>query len=120
MYDIIQYYTVLLRSSFKKINMITVKDESEIRDLTVAYAITTDNTDAVFLNYMPMEMAEDATAIPKTRALGAIMLLPIAIGILLFNLTWTPSTAPVALVILAINIWAIVEARKQYATLIKD
>ncbi len=100
-----------------------------------------------FFNYMPMEMAENATAIinsfiaskwlwplvavveiiggilfaiPKTRALGAIMLFPITTCILLFNLTWTPSTAPVAVVILAINIWAIIEARKQYATLIKD
>ncbi|SMG47010.1 DoxX protein [Marivirga sericea] len=100
-----------------------------------------------FLNYMPMEMAEDATAIinsfiaskwlwplvamveisggilfalPKTRALGAIVLLPVTIGILLFNLTWTPSTAPVAAVILAVNIWAIVEARKQYTPLIKN
>ena len=100
-----------------------------------------------FFNYMPMEMAEDASAvvnsfiaskwlwplvalveiiggilfaIPKTRALGAIILLPITIGILLFNLTWTPSTAPVAVVILGINLWAILEARKQYSNLIKD
>lgn len=100
-----------------------------------------------FFNYMPMEMAEDATsvinsfiaskwlwplvaiveiigrilfALPKTRALGAIVLLPVTIGILLFNLTWTPSTAPVAAVILAVNIWAIVEARKQYTPLIKN
>ena len=100
-----------------------------------------------FFNYMPMEMPEDATAIinsfiaskwlwplvavveiiggilfaiPKTRALGAIMLLPITIGILLFNLSWSPSTIPVAVGIVAINIWAIIEARKQYAPLIKD
>ena len=96
---------------------------------------------------MPMEMAEDATAIinsfvatiwlwplvalveivggvlfavPKTRALGALMLLPITVGILLFNLTWTPSTAPVGVVILALNVWVIIEAREQYAPLIKN
>ena len=100
-----------------------------------------------FFNYMPMEMAEDATAVinsfiaskwlwplvaiveiiggllfavPKTRALGAIVLLPITTGILLFNLTWTPSTAPVAVVIIAINIWAIIDAKTQYITLIKN
>jgi uncharacterized membrane protein YphA (DoxX/SURF4 family) len=99
-----------------------------------------------FFDYMPMEMAEDATAVinsfiaskwlwplvavveiiggilfvyPKTRALGAIALLPITIGILLFNLTWTPGTTPVAIVILAINIWAIIDERNKYTTLIK-
>lgn len=98
-----------------------------------------------FFNYMPMEMADEATAvinsfiaakwlwpliaiieiaggvlfaIPKTRALGAIVLLPITIGILLFNIAWTPATIPVALVIISINLWAIVEARNQYLPMI--
>jgi putative oxidoreductase len=98
-----------------------------------------------FFNYMPMEMADDATAvinsfiaskwlwplvalveivggvlfaIPRTRALGAIVLLPVTIGILLFNIAWTPATIPVAAFILGINLWAIVEAKNQYLPMI--
>ncbi len=98
-----------------------------------------------FFNYMPMEMSDEATAvinsfiaanwlwplvalveivggvlfaIPKTRALGAIVLLPVTIGILLFNIVWTPATIPVALVIVGINLWAIIEAKDQYLPMI--
>jgi uncharacterized membrane protein YphA (DoxX/SURF4 family) len=100
-----------------------------------------------FFNYMPMEMAEDATAvinsfiaskwlwplvavveiiggvlfaIPKTRPLGALVILPVIVGIALFHIVWDPATMVIGLVLLSINIWAIVEERKQYATLIKD
>ena len=94
-----------------------------------------------FLNYMAMEMPEAATStieafiasgwlwplialveivagilfiIPKTRALGAVMILPIVVGIVLFNIALSPSTLPLALVFLAINGWVIWENKNKY------
>jgi uncharacterized membrane protein YphA (DoxX/SURF4 family) len=57
--------------------------------------------------------------IPKYRALGAIVILPVIIGILLVNIFNAPSGLPIALVLLAINIWAIYEDRHKYALLFK-
>jgi uncharacterized membrane protein YphA (DoxX/SURF4 family) len=57
--------------------------------------------------------------IPKTRALGAIVIFPVMIGILLTN-TITDSTGlPIALVLLAINLWVIYENRNKYLPMIK-
>jgi len=50
----------------------------------------------------------------RYRALGAIVIFPVMIGILFTNLMLAPSGLPVALVLLAINIWVIVENRKKY------
>ena len=52
--------------------------------------------------------------IPRFRALGAIMIFPIMIGILLTNLIAAPSGLPIALTLLAINIWIIIENRDKY------
>ena len=52
--------------------------------------------------------------IPRFRALGAIMIFPIMIGILLTNLIASPSGLPIALTLLAINIWIIIENRDKY------
>src|SRR3989337_250295 len=41
----------------------------------------------------------------KYRALGAIIIFPIMIGILLTHIITAPSGLPIALVLLAINIW---------------
>lgn len=99
-----------------------------------------------FLNYMPMpEMPENAMKmmqammsiswlmplvglveiiggilfiIPKTRALGAIIILPVMVGILLTHVVDLPSGLPMALVLLAINIWVIVENKKKYLPMI--
>lgn len=99
-----------------------------------------------FLHYMPMpEMSEGAVktmmafveagwifpliaiveivggvliAIPKFRALGAIIILPVMVGILLFHLVQEPSAIVMTLIIFGINIWAIVDNRKKYAHLI--
>ena len=57
--------------------------------------------------------------IPKYRALGAIIILPVMIGILLVNIFNAPSGLPIALVLLAINIWAMYEDRHKYALLFK-
>lgn len=56
--------------------------------------------------------------IPKTRALGALVLLPIMVGIVLTHLMVDQSGLPIALVLFAINIWVIVENREKYMPMI--
>jgi uncharacterized membrane protein YphA (DoxX/SURF4 family) len=56
--------------------------------------------------------------IPKTRALGAIVIFPVMIGVLLTNTITEPSGAPIALILLAINLWVIVENRTRYFPMI--
>ncbi len=55
----------------------------------------------------------------KTRALGAIVLLPIIVGILLFNIVMAPSGAIMGVVLFAINIWVIIENRDKYLPMIQ-
>ena len=57
--------------------------------------------------------------IPKYRALGAIIILPVMVGILLVNIFNAPSGLPIAVVLLAINIWALLEDRHKLAPLFK-
>ncbi|HEY9049084.1 MAG TPA: DoxX family protein [Ohtaekwangia sp.] len=57
--------------------------------------------------------------IPKTRALGAIVIFPIVVGILLTHILIEPSGLPIALVLLAINLWVIFENRAKYLPMIK-
>lgn len=56
--------------------------------------------------------------IPKYRALGAIVLLPVMIGILLTHVTVAPSGLPMVLVIFAIILWVMIENRKKYFCMI--
>jgi hypothetical protein len=55
----------------------------------------------------------------KYRALGAIIIFPIMIGILLTHITVAPSGLPIALVLFAINLWVIVENREKYLPMIR-
>ena len=55
----------------------------------------------------------------KYRALGAIIILPVMVGILLIHIMNEPSGLPIALVLFAINSWVIVENRKNYLPMIK-
>lgn len=57
-------------------------------------------------------------SIPKTRALGAIIIFPIQIGILLTNIYNAPSGLPMALVLMLINLWILYEHKQQYKGLI--
>jgi uncharacterized membrane protein YphA (DoxX/SURF4 family) len=57
--------------------------------------------------------------IPKTRALGAIIVLPVMVGILLTNTVTEPSGLPIALVLMAINTWVIIENRNKYKPMIQ-
>lgn len=47
--------------------------------------------------------------IPKTRLLGALIIFPVMIGILITHFTVSPSGIPVALVLFAINCWVFIE-----------
>lgn len=58
--------------------------------------------------------------IPKTRALAALILFPVLIGILLTNTVTDMTGLPIALVILAIELWVIYENREKYMPLLKS
>lgn len=55
----------------------------------------------------------------KTRALGAIVILPVMVGVLLTNLINAPSGLPIALALFAINIWVIIENREKYLPMVR-
>lgn len=55
----------------------------------------------------------------RFRALGAIMMLPIIIGIALFHLVLDPAGAAMSLVLLAINGWVIFENRENYLPMVQ-
>ncbi|RFM26262.1 DoxX family protein [Deminuibacter soli] len=56
--------------------------------------------------------------IPRTRALGALILLPVLTGILLTNITAAPSGLPIVFALIAIIGWAMIEDRSKYLPLI--
>lgn len=58
--------------------------------------------------------------IPRFRPLGAIIIFPIMIGILLTHITAAPSGLPIAIVLLAINLWAIYDNKEKYMPLINN
>lgn len=57
--------------------------------------------------------------IPKSRALGAIVLFPILIGIMLHHIYYAPEGLPMAGAFLLVILWIIIENRNKYLTLIK-
>lgn len=57
--------------------------------------------------------------IPKFRALGAVIIFPIVVGIVLTHTINEPSGFPMALVLLFINLWVIFENREKYLPMIK-
>jgi uncharacterized membrane protein YphA (DoxX/SURF4 family) len=58
-------------------------------------------------------------AIPKTRALGAIVILPVMVGILVHNLTFDPGQLLIPAVFAIINLWAIIDNTDRYKAMIK-
>jgi uncharacterized membrane protein YphA (DoxX/SURF4 family) len=55
----------------------------------------------------------------RTRALGAVVLVPILTGILLANISMAPSGLPIALVLAAIVVWAIIDNWEKYLPMIR-
>jgi len=56
--------------------------------------------------------------IPKTRALGAVIIVPVLTGILLTNITMAPSGLPIVFAIIAIILWVIIDNREKYLPMI--
>lgn len=57
--------------------------------------------------------------ISKFRALGAIVILPITVGIIVHHAVKAPTGLPLPLILFAINIWIIVKNRHKYMPMIK-
>jgi uncharacterized membrane protein YphA (DoxX/SURF4 family) len=57
--------------------------------------------------------------IPKFRALGAIVVFPVIVGILLTNIVNVPAGLPIAVIFFAINAWVIYENREKYMPMIR-
>ncbi|WP_440122199.1 DoxX family protein [Tenacibaculum sp. Ill] len=57
--------------------------------------------------------------IPKTRALGAVAIFPVMIGIMLTNIFQAPSGLPIAIALFAINLWVIYENCDAYKPMVK-
>ncbi|TLV02871.1 DoxX family protein [Dyadobacter luticola] len=57
---------------------------------------------------------------PKTRALGAVVLVPVLAGILLTHITMAPAGLPVAIILVAIILWVMIENRKKYLPMIDE
>lgn len=58
--------------------------------------------------------------IKKYRALAAILIFPVMIGVLLTHIINAPSGLPIAILLFAINLWVIVENREKYLPMIKE
>ena len=56
----------------------------------------------------------------RTRALGAVILVPVLTGVLLANLSMTPSGLPIVFVLIAIIGWVLVENREKYVPMIHN
>ncbi len=57
--------------------------------------------------------------IPKFRALAAIIIFPVLVGILLTHILVAQSGLPIILILLGIELWVIIENREKYIQLIK-
>lgn len=57
--------------------------------------------------------------IPKYRALGALMMLPVMVGILLQHIVYAPSTLAIPLVLFVILIWMLVDNREKYRSILQ-
>ncbi len=56
---------------------------------------------------------------PKTRALGALIVLPVMVGVLLTHIFVDLSGLPTAIVIWAILLWILFDNREKYLSIIK-
>jgi uncharacterized membrane protein YphA (DoxX/SURF4 family) len=58
--------------------------------------------------------------IPRFRVLGAVVLCPVLIGIMISHFTVAPEGIPMALGIFAVWLWAVIEHRQKLIPLIKE
>ena len=57
--------------------------------------------------------------IPKTRALGALIIFPVMVGIFLTNIVQSITGLPIAIVFGAILIWIMYDQREKYLPILK-
>ena len=57
-------------------------------------------------------------AIPKTRALGAVVILPVMVGIVIHNATYMPEGLAIAGPMLLINLWIIFDNWGKYKPMV--
>ena len=55
----------------------------------------------------------------RTRALGAIIIVPVLTGILLANISMAPSGLPIVFALIAIILWVIIDKREKYLPMIR-
>lgn len=55
----------------------------------------------------------------RTRALGAIVILPVLTGILLANISMAPAGLPIVFALIAIVLWVIIDNREKYLPMIR-
>lgn len=55
----------------------------------------------------------------RFRALGALIIFPVMIGILLTHIISAPEGLPIALVLFAVQLWAMYENREKYMPLVR-
>ncbi|TDS11770.1 DoxX family protein [Sphingobacterium paludis] len=55
---------------------------------------------------------------PRTRALGAIVILPVMVGIVIHNYTFDSSGLAISVPLLLINIWMIIDNRRKFMHLL--
>jgi uncharacterized membrane protein YphA (DoxX/SURF4 family) len=55
---------------------------------------------------------------PRTRALGAIVIVPVLTGILLSNISIAPSGLPIVFALIAVILWVIIDNREKYLPII--
>ena len=55
----------------------------------------------------------------RTRALGAIVIVPILTGILLANISMAPSGLPIVFALIAVILWVIIDNREKYLPMIR-
>jgi uncharacterized membrane protein YphA (DoxX/SURF4 family) len=58
-------------------------------------------------------------AIPKYRALGAIVIFPVMVGIVLHHITHDPENLILPMILLVINLWAIVDNAEKYKGMLR-
>jgi len=56
---------------------------------------------------------------PRTRALGAVVIVPVLTGILLANISMAPSGLPIVFALIAIILWVIIDNREKYLPMIR-
>lgn len=58
--------------------------------------------------------------LPRTRALGAIVILPVMVGIVIHNAVYMPEGLAIAGALFLINIWMIIDNREKIKNLVSN